>query len=78
MASDDSILNTAPKFALITVVSLLAYLIAGYFCELEEVREITAAVRRRLPFLSRKTVKKPANDSTQIKRKVTKKTKKEK
>lgn len=50
MASDDSILNTAPKFALITGVSLLAYLIAGYFCELEEVRDIIGTLKRRWPF----------------------------
>ena len=57
MASDDSILQTAPKFVLITVVSLLAYLIAGYFCELDEVREIIGAVRRRLPFGRKKKSK---------------------
>lgn len=50
MASDDSILNTAPKFALITGVSLLAYLIAGYFCELEEVRDVIGTLKRRWPF----------------------------
>lgn len=50
MASDDSILNTAPKFVLITGVSLLAYMIAGYFCELEEVRDIIGTLKRRWPF----------------------------
>lgn len=49
MASDDSIFDTIPKFTLITLVSLAAYLIAGYFCELEEVESIMNAVRRKIP-----------------------------
>lgn len=48
MASDDSFFTTFPKFCLISIVSLLVYLIAGWFLGLEQVKPILEKVRRIL------------------------------
>lgn len=46
LKTDDSFFTTFPKFCLITFVSALAYIIAGYFLELDEVRPIVAKFRK--------------------------------
>ena len=48
MASDNSFLATFPKFCLITVVSLGAYLIASDFLNLSEVKPIFAKLKKLL------------------------------
>lgn len=48
LATDASIFNTLPKFCLITFVSLFAYVIAGYFLGLSQVRPIVARVKKIL------------------------------
>lgn len=48
MATDDSFFDTFPKFCLITVVSLFAYLIAGYFLDIEQVRPIIEKIKKIL------------------------------
>lgn len=48
MATDDSFLSIFPKFCLITIVSLLVYLIAGWFLGLEQVRPIIQKARKIL------------------------------
>lgn len=48
MATDDSIFVVFPKFCLITIVSLLAYLISGYFLDVEQVRPISKRVKEIL------------------------------
>ena len=47
MATDDSIFQTLPKFFLISIVSLVAYLIAGYFLGLSEVKTFTDKVKAK-------------------------------
>lgn len=48
LAADDSFFNTFPKFCLITVVSLMVYLIAGYFLDIEQVRPIIDKIKKIL------------------------------
>ncbi len=48
LASDDSIFSTLPKFCLITIVSLVAYILAGYFLNIEQVRPITDKIKKIL------------------------------
>jgi putative peptidoglycan lipid II flippase len=45
-ATDDSFFDTFPKFVLIASTSLLAYIIAGYFLGLSEVKIITAKLKK--------------------------------
>lgn len=45
MATDDSFFIVFPKFCLITAGSLLTYIIAGYFLEIEQVRPILERVK---------------------------------
>ncbi len=48
LASDDSIFSTLPKFCLISFVSLVAYVIAGYFLNIEQVQPIIAKIKKIL------------------------------
>ncbi len=48
LATDNSFLDTFPKFCLISITSLLAYLIAGYFLGLDEVKPIAAKIKKIL------------------------------
>ena len=46
LSSDDSFFVTFPKFCLISIVSAIAYIIAGYFLGLKEVKPITKKVKK--------------------------------
>lgn len=46
MATDDSFFVTFPKFCVITLVSLLAYLLSSYFLDLEEVSPILQKLKK--------------------------------
>lgn len=46
--SDASIFNTLPKFALITAVSFIAYVFAGYFLDISETKPIFAKLKKLL------------------------------
>lgn len=48
LAKDDSFLATFPKFCLIVTVSGLAYLISGYFLDIEEVVPVTRKIKKAL------------------------------
>lgn len=48
MATDDSFFSTFPKFCLITLVSLIVYIIAGWFLGLEQVRPVLEKIRKVL------------------------------
>lgn len=48
MASDDSIFMVFPKFCVITIGSLIAYLLAGYFLNLEQVQPIIGRLKKIL------------------------------
>ncbi len=48
MATDDSFFITFPKFCIITLTSLIVYIIAGYFLGLEQVKPIIQAIRKIL------------------------------
>lgn len=48
MASDDSIFTTFPKFCLITAASLFAYIAAGYFLNIEQVKPIIRYLKKIL------------------------------
>lgn len=48
MASDDSIFITFPKFCVIAAGSLLAYLIAGYFLDLDEIKPLIKKLNKSL------------------------------
>lgn len=48
MASDDSIFMVFPKFCVITVASLIVYIIAGYFLDLEQVEPIIKRLKKIL------------------------------
>lgn len=48
MASDDSIFITFPKFCVITAGSLVAYLVAGYFLDLDEIKPIIKRLNKAL------------------------------
>ena len=47
-ASDNSLVNTAPKFLLIVAVSSVAYIIASYFLNIKEVAPIIAKIKKTL------------------------------
>ncbi len=46
MASDDSFFNIFPKFCLITLVSLVVYLIAGWFLNIDQVQPVLEKLKR--------------------------------
>lgn len=48
MATDDSFFNIFPKFCLISAVSLIAYIIAGWFLDLEQVRPLVDKIKQLL------------------------------
>ena len=48
MATDSSLVNTVPKFLLICVASMIAYVVASYFLDLEEVKPIVNYVKKVL------------------------------
>lgn len=48
MATDDSFFIIFPKFCLITLVSLLTYVIAGWFLNLDQVRPLVERIRKIL------------------------------
>lgn len=48
MSSDNSLVNTAPKFLLIVTVSSIAYIIASYFLNIKEVAPIIAKIKKTL------------------------------
>ncbi len=45
MATDDSFFIIFPKFCIITIAALFAYLIAGYFLNLEQIKPIVAKIK---------------------------------
>lgn len=48
MATDNSLVITIPKFAVIVAVSLIAYIIASYFLNLKEVAPIVSRIKKTL------------------------------
>ena len=48
MATDNSFFSTFPKFCLISVVSLVAYLLTSYFLDLEEADNIIEKLKKLL------------------------------
>ena len=46
MATDDSFFNIFPKFCLITAMSLIAYIIAGWFLGLEQIKPILEKLKQ--------------------------------
>lgn len=48
LSTDNSIFITFPKFIMIVAVSALAYLVAGYFLNIEEVKPIFAKIKKAL------------------------------
>lgn len=48
MSTDDSIFMVFPKFCVIVVGSLLTYLLAGYFLELEQIKPLAEKLKRSL------------------------------
>ncbi|MBQ6393714.1 murein biosynthesis integral membrane protein MurJ [Candidatus Saccharibacteria bacterium] len=46
LKTDDSVFITLPKFAIISIVSLVAYLIASYFLDLDEVKPIIERLKK--------------------------------
>lgn len=48
MATDDSFFIIFPKFCLITAVSLLSYIIAGWFLGIEQIRPLLEKIRRAI------------------------------
>ena len=48
MSSDNSLVNTAPKFLLIVATSAVAYVLASYFLNIKEVNPIVAKVKKTL------------------------------
>lgn len=46
LATDNSFFVTFPKFCLISLVSAIAYIVAGYFLDLDEVKPIIAKFRK--------------------------------
>lgn len=48
LSTDDSIVSTFPKFCLISIVSLVAYVLASYFLNLEEVSPVIAKFKKIL------------------------------
>lgn len=48
MSSDNSLVNTAPKFLLIVTTSAIAYILASYFLDIKEVNPIISKVKKTL------------------------------
>lgn len=48
LSTDVSILSTLPKFALISIVSFIAYVVSGYFLDLPEVKPIVGRLKKWL------------------------------
>lgn len=48
MATDDSLFVTLPKFCLITTASIIAYVLAGYFLNIEQVKPIFERLKKIL------------------------------
>ena len=48
MATDTSLVITVPKFLLISVISVLAYLAASYFLELKEAKPVFKYIKKIL------------------------------
>ena len=48
MATDNSLVITIPKFLLISTISIIAYLIASYFLNLEEVGPIVSFLKKKI------------------------------
>lgn len=48
MATDDSLFVTLPKFCLITAASIIAYILAGYFLNIEQVKPIFERLKKIL------------------------------
>ena len=48
MSSDNSLVNTAPKFLLIVTTSAVAYVLASYFLNIKEVNPIVVKVKKTL------------------------------
>lgn len=48
MATDDSLFVTLPKFCLITAASIIAYILAGYFLNVEQVKPIFERLKKIL------------------------------
>lgn len=48
LATDDSIFVTLPKFAIITIVALIAYLVASYFLGIAQVQPIVNRIKKIL------------------------------
>jgi hypothetical protein len=48
MATDNSLVITIPKFLLISLVSVITYIIASYFLNLEEAEPILRRVKKIL------------------------------
>lgn len=48
MATDNSLVSTIPKFCLISFVSILSYVVASYFLNLDEVKPVVTYVKRIL------------------------------
>lgn len=48
MATDDSLFVTLPKFCLITAASIIAYVLAGYFLNIEQVKPIFECLKKIL------------------------------
>ena len=46
MATDDSFFVTFPKFCVITVVSLLAFALASFFLDLEEIKPVIKKLKQ--------------------------------
>ena len=48
LAVDNSLMSTIPKFLLISCVSVIAYIVASYFLNLEEAKPIINYVKKIL------------------------------
>ena len=48
MATDNSLVITIPKFLLISIVSIIAYLLASYFLNLKESKPIFEFIKKKL------------------------------
>jgi Na+/H+-translocating membrane pyrophosphatase len=48
MATDNSLVITIPKFLLISALAIIAYLIASFFLELDEVQPIVDYLKKKL------------------------------
>ncbi len=48
MATDSSLVITIPKFLVISVISMIGYLVASYFLELKEAKPIVGYIKKKL------------------------------